>query len=306
MATPMYLVKHSDGGLLGPVSLATLKDLFMTGHVPGDSMVSRDKAAFIPIASVPELQPLVQSNQAAKTSVPNYSGYLSDHSFVRVFYRLGIARETGRLLLARGEHKKEIFFVAGHPVFVGSNLPGERIGEYLIAKGVITKQQLDDALVIVGNFGNHLGNTLMGMKVLSPHAFYEHLVGQLRVKIMKLILWTDGRYDFFKDVLYDGPKLPMQLDSLEILTDSVRTLLTKETLEKRLGDRLDAPLVHAHKAPVGVDRLGLNGFESRLYESMNDMRTPQDLSIEMPGEDQGKTALAIAYYLLEIGLVETV
>jgi hypothetical protein len=302
----MYLVKHSDGGLLGPVSLATLKDLFMTGHIPGDSMVSRDKQAFVPIGEIPELSPLLGANQSSKTMVPSYSGFLSDHSFIKVFYRLAVARETGRLLLGRGDQKKEIFFAGGHPVFVGSNLPGERIGEYLVQQGAISQQQLQDALVIVGNFGNHLGNTLMGMKILTPHQFYEHLVGQLRAKIMRLILWTDGRYDFFKDVIYDGPKLPMQLDSLDILTESVRTLLPKDVLEKRLGDRFDAPLVHAHRAPIGVERLGLSGFEHRLYESMNDMRTPQDLALELPGEDDGRTALAVAYYMLELGLVETV
>lgn len=302
----MYLVKHSDGGLLGPVSLATLKDLFVTGHIPADSQVSKDKAEFIPIGEIPELAPLLPSNKSSKTMVPSYSGFLSDHSFIKVFYRLAVARETGRLLITRGENKKEIFFAQGHPVFVGSNLPGERIGEYLVQQGVISQQQLADALVIVGNFGNHLGNTLMGMKVLTPHLFYEHLVGQLRAKIMRVILWTDGRYDFFKDVLYEGPKLPLQLDSLDILTEASRTLLAKDALEKRLGDRLDAPLVHAHRAPIGIERLGLNGFESKLYESMNDMRTPQDLAMEMPGSDEGKTALAVAYYLLELGLVETV
>ncbi len=306
MVAPMYLVKHSDGGLLGPVSLATLRELFTTGHVPHDALVSMDKKTFVPIGSIPELKPLLGLAKSAKANVPSYSGYLNDHSFIKVFYRLAVARETGRLLITRGEHKKEIFFVNGYPVFVGSNLPGERIGEYLLEKGAVTGQQLQDALVIVGNFGNHLGNTLMGMKIITPHAFYEHLVGQLKSKIMKLVLWTDGRYDFFKDVMYDGPKLPMQLEPLEILSESIRALLTRELLEKRLGENLDAPLVHAERTPIGVDRLSLNGFEQRLYDSMNDMRTPRDLSIEFPGTDQGKSALGMAYYLIEIGLVQVV
>jgi hypothetical protein len=306
MTAPMYLVKHSDGGLLGPVSLATLKDLFTTGHVPSDALVSTDKKTFVPIGSVPELKPLLGQAKNAKANVPSYSGYLNDHSFIKVFYRLAVARETGRLLISRGEHKKEIFFVNGYPVFVGSNLPGERIGEYLLEKGAITGQQLQDALVIVGNFGNHLGNTLMGMKIITPHAFYEHLVGQLKSKIMKLVLWTDGRYDFFKDILYEGPKLPMQLEPLEILTESIRSLMTRELLEKRLGENLDAPLVHAERTPIGVDSLSLSGFERRLYDSMNDMRTPRDLSIELPGDDQGRSALAMSYFLVEIGLVQVV
>jgi len=301
----MFLVKHQDGGLLGPVTLDSLRDLFATGHVPKDALVSKDKGPFISIINVPELQAVLSKAQASKTQVPSYSGFFGDHSFTRVLYRLCVARETGRLLISKGNERKEIFLVAGAPVFVGSNISEERIGEYLVLQNAISRQQLEDALVIVHNFGNHLGNTLMGMKVISPHAFYGHLVGQLRLKIMRLVPSGEGRYDFFKDVLYEGPKLPIELDALDILTEGVRTLVDKVTAAARLGNRLDKPLVHAKKSPVGPNRLGFSGFELRLYESMNDMRTPRDLALELPGTDDGRTALATALYLLDIGLVET-
>lgn len=307
MATALtFVVKQADGGMLGPVSFATLKDLFMTGHVPADALVSRDQKTFVPIAKLKELQPFVAQNQAAKTQVPSYSGFFTDNSFLRVFYRLAIAKETGRMLVARGDARKEIYLVDGNPVFVGSNLLEERIGEFLVARGTITRPQLEDALVIVGNHGNHIGNTLMAMKVISPHAFYEHLVAQLRLKVMKLVEWSDGRYDFFKGTLYEGPKLPVSLDALDILSEAVRSFLSRKAVEERLATRMHQPILHAKKKPISPEALGLSGFEQKIYENMNDMRTPADLAEEYPGDDQGRTALATAYFMLEIGMAEPV
>jgi hypothetical protein len=305
MMAHKFLVQQQDGGVIGPVNVDTLRDLFASGHIPKDAFVSKDRSAFVPIVELPELQEVLAKARAAKTQVPSYSGFFSDHSFSRVFYRLHLAKETGRMLVSRGDERKEIFMVSGLPVFVGSNLPDERIGEYLVTHGALSRQQLEDALVIVGNYGNHLGNTLMGMKIITPHSFYEHLVGQLRLKLMKLIPYGDGRYDFFKDVMYDGPKLPIDLDPLEILTEGTRLFIDKSLAMIRLGARIDKPLLHAKKAPVTAHRLGLDGFEIRVFEQMNDMRTPRDLSVEFPGMDDGKTALALALFMLDIGLVET-
>ncbi len=300
-----FLVKQQDGGLLGPVSAETLRDLFAAGQIPKDAVVSKDKGEFIPITALSELRSVLHKAATWKAPVvPTYSGFFTDHSFMRVLYRLCIAKETGRLLATRDNERKELFLIGGSPVFVGSNIPGERIGEYLVEQGAITRQQLEDALVILGNFGNHLGNTLMGMKVISPHAFYEHLLGQLRLKIHRMILYTDGRYDFFKGVTYEGPKLPIELDALGILSEGVRSLLDKESAEKRLGPRGDLPLHHAKNPLVRPARLGLNGFEQLLYDNMNGGKSPHELARDFADPDGGRTALALSLYLLDIGVVE--
>src|SRR5690348_6849513 len=109
MAANMFLVKQQDGGLLGPVTLDTLRDLFSTGHVPKDALVSRDKGPFVLITTLPELSQVAAKAAAVKTQVPSYSGFFQDHSFIRVLYRLCVARETGRMLISRGSERKELF-----------------------------------------------------------------------------------------------------------------------------------------------------------------------------------------------------
>src|SRR5258708_22225914 len=120
MVDKRYMIKQPDGGMIGPVGLGAAKDLIVAGLVGGEAMVARGSEPFMPVWRLPEFAPLVQ-----KTTRPlsaTYTGYLSELSFYRVFSRLALAKETGRLLVSAGDCIKEIFLVDGRPVFVGSNL----------------------------------------------------------------------------------------------------------------------------------------------------------------------------------------
>jgi hypothetical protein len=295
-----YVVKQPDGGLIGPVGLGAAKDLISAGLVGGEAMVARGGEPFMPVWRLPEFAALVQKN--TKPLSATYTGYFSELSFYRVFSRLALARETGRLLVSQHDALKEVFLVDGRPVFVGSNLPDERIGHYLVAKGVISRANLDDALVIVGDFGNQLGKTLMTMQLISPHAFYEHLVAQLRDKIAAMCTWTDGRYDYYKGILYDGAKVPVELEPFDIMRQAADLSLDPDIVRARLGARIDHLVEHHAPLAGRVSVLKLYPFEQAIYAAARG-RTPRDLAHEFVGSDNGASALKLCYLLLEFGFL---
>lgn len=299
MDQPRYYVKQPDGGIIGPLLGSTVLDLIGAGQITARSLVSGVDQRFAPIT---DAGAFAQALESARPRVaPSYAGDLAEISAFRLLFRLTMARETGRLVVTQGDAKKEIFLVAGAPIFVGSNLPEERIGEYLVARKAITREQLNDALLLANNFGNHLGNTLMTLSIITPEAFYDHLVHQLREKIESTCVWAQGRYDFFQGALYHGPKVPVDLDVLALLADAARSRVTPTLARERLGARLTRPLMHARKSPVALARVPLEAEELVLYDAMNDMATAEDLAAE-----HGERVLALTYFFLELGMVELI
>ena len=299
MDQPRYYVKQPDGGIIGPLLGSTVRDLIAAGQITARSLVSGLDQRFAPITDAEAFALALES--ARPRATPSYAGDLAEISAFRLLFRLTMARETGRLVVTQGDAKKEIYLVAGAPIFVGSNLPEERIGEYLVARKAITREQLDDALVLANNFGNHLGNTLMTLGIITPESFYDHLVHQLRDKIEATCVWAQGHYDFFQGALYHGPKVPVDLDILSLLAHAARTRITPTLARHRLGPRLTRPLMHARKKPVAIARVPLEAEELVLYNAMNDMATTEDLAAE-----HGERILPLAYFFLELGLVEMI
>lgn len=80
-------------------------------------------------------------------------------------------------------------------------LPNQRIGEILIAKGVLTQIQLDKALSIKLSTKKHLGEILIELGYLSEHQVLEHLFVQLAQKI-NLILGPMAQAELLLAELY--------------------------------------------------------------------------------------------------------
>ncbi len=299
-----YFVKQPDGGIIGPLQAETVLDLIAAGHLTVNAEIGENPKKFVSIVSFARFAAALERSKPLRGAA-TYSGDLAEISFYRLLFRLAAACETGRLTVTSGESKKEVFLVAGAPVFVGSNLPEERIGFYLVKSGAISQEQLDDALVIAGNYGNHLGNTLMSMGLLGAESFYDHLVRQLKTKLQAVCEWDEGRYGFFQGALHQGPKVPVELDAVTILLDAARQHLPIATARARLAGRLKRPLRHAKKMPVPLTRLKLRAEEKPMFEAMNDMNTPEDLAGEF-SKAGGEQVLALSYALLEFGVVEPV
>src|SRR5215472_12918892 len=62
-----------------------------------------------------------------------------------------------------------------------------QIGQLLIAAGLITERQLKDALRNQAKWGSRLGDTILGMGLVKPMAFYRVRAGQLGLKCDNLM-----------------------------------------------------------------------------------------------------------------------
>lgn len=152
---------------------------------------------------------------------PTRAGDFSQQSPLALLWELAIARKTGRLLIEDDGVVKEAYFEHGHPVFVRSNLPSERFGEYLVTKGILVRPQLESALEQMQEHGGRLGATLVALNLLRPLDAVRNLSGQVAEKLIRICPWRSGTYRWYAGERNPWPAVELHLDTYQIIGQGV-------------------------------------------------------------------------------------
>lgn len=103
---------------------------------------------------------------------------------------------TGVLELRRARVEKRIELVEGQPISVSSNQRQELLGHFLVAKKIVTEDQLQQALERARDKSGKLGETLVEAGVLTFVELNQHLIAQARFKIVAALRWSTGAWSF--------------------------------------------------------------------------------------------------------------
>ncbi len=128
-----------------------------------------------------------------------HQGHYGGISLAGLLHRLYHESFTGSLLLRRGEVRKEIWMVNGHPVGAASNVRSEVLGYWLVEKGWITTEEHQQSLEIMLTEQLPQGEALLSMGVVDYGQLMQALEHQAREKIEACFAWTDGEYGTLAD-----------------------------------------------------------------------------------------------------------
>ena len=107
---PKYWLRQPGQQPRGPLAFSELADMISAGQVTRRGQVLREGGHWRDIMQVPELAPqlskLPTAEESDPESVPTYQGHLVEVSFPKLYYRLAIAKENGRLVLAKTRCEK--------------------------------------------------------------------------------------------------------------------------------------------------------------------------------------------------------
>ena len=159
------------------------------------------------------------------------AGDLTQVPFPRLLHRMAVMRATGALVVASGTDarrtttgespKKVVYFRAGVPVYVQSNLVQECLGQVLARGGHISAQVLQESIERMRRGEGRQGAVLIAMGSLSPHQLRDALEDQLRVKIFDLFVWSAGRYSFSSRMRPPAETVTLEMSLGEIVLKGV-------------------------------------------------------------------------------------
>jgi Domain of unknown function (DUF4388) len=156
-------------------------------------------------------------------SIP-LSGNIKSTPLPDILEDLRQRKATGTLTLRRGSFVKCIHIKDGQIVFASSTDPRDRIGESLLKAGMVTREELDQALRLYAkNAGlKKLGAILVEIGVVHPKELFTGLKIQVKDIIFSLFLWPEGDYRFEQRLPSDI--IQLQINFQELISEIIERI----------------------------------------------------------------------------------
>ena len=149
--------------------------------------------------------------------------------------RIRFLRWSGVLALTRKNVAKGIYFLDGDIAFAASTLEEDRLGANLVRIGRITEAEFRAAMAVAQAPGQRLGQALIAAGVLDPTELAAAVTGQVERIVFSVLRWTTGR---MQRRAMDRPlplDLVLDLSTPRCLLLGARVFPDPERLEAALG-----------------------------------------------------------------------
>jgi eukaryotic-like serine/threonine-protein kinase len=216
-------VRRTDGQLLEQVPFPKLIEMIATGDLGGEDEVALLGGDFKEIRQIDELARHLLPSTTATTSrifepgVPDYQALLRETSMLEVLSHMRQKGETGALFVERSKNvgasvRKELYLNGGRLLHVASSDREELLGEYLVRRGRLSREQLDAALGSLQKFGGRLGDTLIGLALVDAVDVFRAIRDQGRDRVAALSTWEEGLVTFYRGTAPTRVEFPLDLD----------------------------------------------------------------------------------------------
>ncbi len=228
------------------------------------------------------------------------TGDIKDLTIPWLFQDLRINKLTGTVTFSLDKDVKKAYLKDGDIIFASSNRDEDRLGEYLLKKGKISREQFDKCSEIVVKTGKKLGAVLFELKVISAHDLVAEVKLQVREILLHLFTWRDGKYAVDKGNLPVSDIIPLQMSTGDIIISGVRELDWK-------GVRKSLPPLSAVLRPTTDPKLlfqsaHLDADQRTVLDLIDGRKTIQDICLQS-GIGDFNTLKAL-YVLIALRMVE--
>src|SRR5262245_20392016 len=101
---------------------------------------------------------------------------------------------AGSLTLERGPVTRVFHIDSGYVTSVGSNVPGERLGQLLMGRGLMQEQQLREAFAVQADTGVALGKILLMVGAVDEQALAVTLIRKAEEALADSFSWEEGTF----------------------------------------------------------------------------------------------------------------
>ncbi|MEZ4366505.1 MAG: serine/threonine-protein kinase [Kofleriaceae bacterium] len=241
---------------------------------------------------------------SAPHRAPTETGELTATPLVGLIHRLARAESTGLLIVNRGDGVlKEAYFELGHPQYVNSTDPGERLGQFLVAEGALDEPALARAVAAAPQYEGRLTDAVVGLGLLTPLEVYRLLAKQVGLKLIDACGWRSGTYAWIPGEPNPWRTRPLRLDAYRIIGAGA-TQIDMVPADRWAAAHASEALQRAAVPDAELDRFGL-GEALRRVHAMLDGKTPLAELLARPRSiDARANLLRLAFLLAHTGLAK--
>jgi hypothetical protein len=144
---------------------------------------------------------------------------------ISVLQLISLQSSTGELTFESGINTARVYFAAGNVTFAEIANRRVRLGEYLVAEGLVSRAHLERALELKDE-RQRLGSILVEIGAIDAHSLRRAIEEQIKEVMYEIVGWKSGRFRFTngrrpkaQDVLIDIPLDHLILEGLKRLDE---------------------------------------------------------------------------------------
>lgn len=146
------------------------------------------------------------------------------HFFLsEVLQLLSLAQATGRLELERSGERAEVFVERGRPVFARTSGGSVRVGELLVHRGTVAAETVETVLRTEPAVpGARIGARLVAAGVATPQEVEQAVRDTLRRVLYGLLLWREGSFRWNPGAQAQGEDIRLDVDLDRLILEGLR------------------------------------------------------------------------------------
>jgi hypothetical protein len=228
-----------------------------------------------------------------------YIGSLADMPVPVVFKKVYDYRVPGVLTFQREAVIKKVYVKDGRITFASSNQKDDRLGEFLLRRGIIDETVFQEASRRLRlNPDKRLGRILVEMGVLTPHQLFQAVQDQILAIVSSVFAWAQGVVHFVVGPSKDEEVIQLHLPIPRAIVMGARWLPDPGRCIEALGGP-DGYVEMVPQLRLEVHVLGLLPDERRLLPLLDGTRTLRTILEQSPIEPDMAARLLYGLYVLE-------
>jgi hypothetical protein len=212
---------------------------------------------------------------------------------------LSLGQKTGTLVIRGEPGEKRLFFRDGRIISSSSTVEREYLGNFLIAYGYITEEELTRAMEVQRESKILLGRILVMIGAIAEEEVSELLKLKAAETIYDIFLWTEGAFEFVDSELPNLPMVPISVDVTGIVLEGLRRYDEWQRIRTRIRSLREIPAI---VAPVDMETLP--DRERLLLAAIDGLRSIEELADATHNPDF--FAARFVWELLEAGRADLV
>jgi hypothetical protein len=230
-----------------------------------------------------------------------YEGDVSETPLPEVLQKINYYRVPGVLNVVCEKGQKDIYISGGEVIFASSTFDDDRLGEFLLERKRISREQYDKSVELLKTSGKRQGKLLIEMGVLTPQELLDFVKEQVVAIVWSLFEWTSGKITFKVGKFKEEEVIKLSLDTRYVILEGIKKIADAKRVVKWLGKKEDI-FEPSENALILLPTIPLLTDEKRIFRFVDGRRTLLML-LEVSPIDTGTTA-KILYALYVLGLIK--
>ncbi len=152
-------------------------------------------------------------------------GDLSVMGLTDLLQWIDLCKKTGTIVLSNAGVEKKVYLESGSILFVSSNKPGERLGEYLHNGSMLEAGKIKSALLQSQTMKVPFTQRLIELNFFTEEQLTEIIVKHAKEILIEAVNWIEGTFEFIQGELPSHVvKGPISLNTIELIYYVIRQL----------------------------------------------------------------------------------